>query len=565
LPFVLGEINLSLADTPAFLASVLIDPREIPPMRLLKILSLAVLFGGFSVSAARADVKPHPIFSDNMVLQQGTEIAVFGIAAPGEAVSASIERTAADEASAAAASATADKDGKWSLKLGKQKAGTGFKVTVKGKNTVEFKNVAVGEVWVCSGQSNMEWSVNSGETPDMVKEGAKNPNLRLFTVKKRTAPHPIDNQDDLAHFTSWVESAPETVGGFSAVAYHFGQKLQKELGVPVGLIHTSWGGTPAQAWASLEAMDADPSLKHYADSGRAAAKGYDSYDPKLAMANYEKALEKWKVDAAKAKADGKPEPKAPAKPGATAPALSPGTPGVLYNAMIHPLLAFKVRGAIWYQGESNTGRAFEYRTLFPTMIEDWRKRFACDLPFMLVQLAPFGNGNANAVTYAELRDSQLYTTKKLPKVGMAVITDVGNETDIHPKPKGPVGERLAIAALGIEYGKKIEFSGPVFKEAKFEGSAATLTFEHVGGGLVAKGEELVGFTAAGADGVFVPAKATIKGDSIVVTSDKVEKITAVRYGWVNFAKPTLNLFNKDGLPASPFRTDDTPYTTAPKK
>jgi len=148
---------------------------------------------------------------------------------------------------------------------------------------------------------------------------------------------------------------------------------------------------------------------------------------------------------------------------------------------------------------------------------------------------------------------------------MAVITDVGNETDIHPKPKGPVGERLAIAALGIEYGKKIEFSGPVFKEAKFEGSAATLTFEHVGGGLVAKGEELVGFTAAGADGVFVPAKATIKGDSIVVTSDKVEKITAVRYGWVNFAKPTLNLFNKDGLPASPFRTDDTPYTTAPKK
>jgi len=534
-------------------------------MRLLKILSLAAVFGGFSVSAARADVKPNPIFSDNMVLQQGTEIAVYGTAAPGEAVSASIERTAADEASASASSGTADKDGKWLVKLGKQKAGTGFKVTVKGKNTVEFKNVAVGEVWVCSGQSNMEWSVNAGETPDKVKEGAKNPNLRLFTVKKRTAPHPIDNQDDLAHFTSWVESAPETVGGFSAVAYHFGQKLQKELGVPVGLIHTSWGGTPAQAWASLEAMDAEPSLKHYADSGRAAAKGYDSYDPKVAMANYEKALEKWKVDAAKAKADGKPEPKAPPKPGATAPALSPGTPGVLYNAMIHPLLVFKVRGAIWYQGESNTGRAFEYRTLFPTMIEDWRKRFACDLPFMLVQLAPFGNGNANAVTYAELRDSQLYTTKKLPKVGMAVITDVGNETDIHPKPKGPVGERLAIAALGIEYGKKIEFSGPVLKEAKFEGSAATLTFEHVGGGLVAKGEELVGFTAAGADGVFAPAKATIKGDTIVVTSDKVEKITAVRYGWVNFAKPTLNLFNKDGLPASPFRTDETPYTTAPKK
>ncbi len=534
-------------------------------MRLLKVLTLAALFGGLSASAARADVKPHPIFSDNMVLQQGTDVAVFGTAAPGEAVSVGVMRSAGGEASATAVSGTADKDGKWSVSIGKQKAGTGYSLTVKGKNTVEFKNVAVGEVWVCSGQSNMEWSVNAGETPDKVKEGAKNPNLRLFTVQKRTAPHPINDQEDLKHFTKWVESGPETVGGFSAVAYHFGQKLQKELDVPVGLIHTSWGGTPAQAWASLEAMEADPSLKYYAEAGRAAAKAYDAYDQKAALDAYEKAMEKWKLDVAKAKADFKPEPKQPVKPAAAPAALGPGTPGVLYNAMIHPLLSFKVRGAIWYQGESNTGKAFEYRTLFPVMIEDWRKKFGCDLPFMLVQLAPFGNGNANAVTYAELRDSQLYTTKKLPKVGMAVITDVGDEKDIHPKPKGPVGERLALAALGIEYGKKIEYSGPVFKEAKFDGATATLTFDHVGGGLVAKGDELAGFTVAGADGTFVPAKATIKGESIVVTSDKVEKVTAVRYGWLNFAKPTLNLFNKEGLPATPFRTDDTPYTTAPKK
>ncbi|MBA4187515.1 MAG: sialate O-acetylesterase [Planctomycetaceae bacterium] len=534
-------------------------------MRLLKVVSLAALFGGLSASAARADVKPHPIFSDNMVLQQGTEVAVFGTAAPGEQVNVTLERKTATEASASASGITADKDGKWAVKLGKQKAGTGFTLTIKGKNTAEFKNVAVGEVWVCSGQSNMEWSVNAGETPEKVKEGAKNPNLRLYTVKKRTAPRPIDNQDDLSHFTAWVESSPETVGGFSAVAYHFGQKLQKELDVPVGLIHTSWGGTPAQAWTSLEALDADPSLKYYAEAGRAAAKAYDSYDQKAAMAAYEKALEKWKIDAAKAKADGKPEPKQPAKPGATAPALGSGTPGVLYNAMIHPLLAFKVKGAIWYQGESNAGKAFEYRTLFPAMIEDWRKRFGCELPFMLVQLAPFWDGNSEGVRYAELRDSQLYTTKKLPKVGMAVITDVGDEKDIHPKPKGPVGERLALAALGIEYGKKIVHSGPVFKDAKFDGATATLNFDHVGGGLVAKGDGLAGFTVAGADGVFVPAKATIKGDSIIVTSDKVEKVTAVRYGWLNFAKPTLNLFNKEGLPATPFRTDETPYTTAPKK
>jgi len=533
-------------------------------MRLLKVLSLAALFGGLSASAARADVKPHPIFSDNMVLQQGTELNVFGIAAPDEDVQVGLEWKSATEGSGIAASAKADKDGKWLAKLPKQKAGTGYSLTVKGKNTVAFKNVAVGEVWVCSGQSNMEWSVNAGETPDVIKEGAKNSNLRLFTVQKRTAPRPIDNQEDLGHFTKWVESAPETVGSFSAVAYHFGQKLQKELGVPVGLIHTSWGGTPAQAWASLEALDADPSLKYYADSARTAAKAYDSYDAKAAMAAYEAALEKWKVDAAKAKADKKPEPKAPNKPGATAPALGSGSPAVLYNAMIHPLLAFKVKGAIWYQGESNAGKAFEYRTLFPAMIEDWRKRFNTELPFMLVQLAPYWDGKSDGVRYAELRDSQLYTTKKLPKVGMAVITDVGNEKDIHPKPKGPVGERLALAALGIEYGKKIVYSGPEFKDAKFDGATATLTFNHVGGGLVAKGDELAGFTVAGADGLFVPAKATISGDTVVVKSEKVEKVTAVRYGWVNFATPTLNLFNKEGLPATPFRTDDTPYTTAPQ-
>ena len=263
---------------------------------------------------------------------------------------------------------------------------------MKGKNTVEFKNVAVGEVWVCSGQSNMEWSVNAGEDPAKVKEGAKNPNLRLFTVQKRATAHPITDQGDLKHFGKWAESSPDTVGGFSAVAYHFGQKLQKELGVPVGLIHTSWGGTPAQAWASLEALDANPMLKYYANSARAAAKAYDEYDQKKALENYEKALVKWKEDAEKLKAAGKPVPKEPSKPGATAPAPGPGTPAVLYNAMIYPLLSFKVKGAIWYQGESNNGKAYEYRTLFPTMIKDWRKRFDCDLPFMLVQLAPFGNG-----------------------------------------------------------------------------------------------------------------------------------------------------------------------------
>ncbi|HEV3436540.1 MAG TPA: sialate O-acetylesterase, partial [Gemmata sp.] len=471
-------------------------------MRLFKAL-LAVVAIGLVANPARSDVSPHPIFSDNMVLQQGGTISVWGKAAPGESIQIGLERSAPGEASALGTSTTADKDGNWSAKLQKQTPGTGYKLTISGKNTVTFKNVAVGEVWVCSGQSNMEWSVNAGETPDKLKEGAKNSQLRLFTVQKRAASTPITDQDDLWHFGKWAESAPDTVGGFSAVAYHFGQKLQKELGVPVGLIHTSWGGTPCEAWTSLEALQADPMLKHYANAAEASAKQFES-----AKKTYEEALAKWKIEASKAKADGKPIPKEPARP-----SPGPGTPTVLYNAMIYPLLNFKVRGAIWYQGESNTTRAYEYRTLFPAMIEDWRKRFDCDLPFMLVQLAPYGNGNGNSagVTYAELRDAQLLATKKLPKVGMAVITDVGDEKDIHPKPKQPVGERLALAALGIEYGKKIEFSGPAFKEAKFKGATATLSFDHITGGLVAKDGDLAGFTVLGADDVFYPAKAEIKG------------------------------------------------------
>lgn len=532
-------------------------------MRSFKAALLAVSASALALSTARADVKPHPIFSDNMVLQQGTDIVVWGTAGPGESVEVKVTRQAPGSASQAASAVTADKGGRWTVKVPKQPAGTGYTVSVKGTNAVEFKNVAVGEVWVCSGQSNMEWSVNISETPEKVKEGAKNPNLRLFTVQKRTAPYPIKDQNDLKHFTKWTESAPDTIGNFSAVAYHFGQKLQKELGVPVGLIHTSWGGTPAQAWASIEALDAQPDLKYYADAARAAQKAYDAYDPKKAEADYEKALEKWKDVAAKAKADGKPVPKEPAKPGATPPALGPGTPAVLYNAMIYPLLNYKVKGAIWYQGESNAGKAYEYRNLFPTMIKDWRARFACELPFMLVQLAPF-KGGASGVDYAELRDAQLFAAKTLPKTGIAVITDIGNENDIHPKPKQPVGERLALAALGIEYGKKLEYYGPVLKEVKYGSGAATLTFTHVGGGLVAKDGDLVGFTIAGQDGKFYPAKATIQGETVVLSSEQVPDPAAVRYGWVNFAKPTLNFFNKDGLPATPFRTDDLPYTTQPR-
>ena len=495
-------------------------------MRALKVLLLALTVGGLTAPTALADVKPHPLFTDHMVLQQGGEIIVWGKADPGESINIRLDRSLEGEATGG----TADKDGNWKAKLPAQKAGTGYTLTIKGKsNTVEFKNVAVGEVWVCSGQSNMEWSVNASFDPEKVKAAAKNPKLRLFTVNKRTATTPLTDQDDLKHFSKWAECAPDNVGSFSAVAYSFGSHLQKNLpdDVPVGVIHTSWGGTPAEAWTSTKALEAVPELKYYVENAKKAAAG-----------------------------------KQP---------VGPGTPSSLYNAMIHPLLPFAIKGAIWYQGESNAGRAFEYRTLFPAMIEDWRKHWGSDFPFLCVQLAPFNAGDAFGVQYAELRDAQLFATKKLKNVGMAVITDVGDLFDIHPKDKGTVGTRLAINARGMVYGQKVVPSGPTFKDVKFDGDKAVLSFDHVGGGLVGRfgpnqynaAGTIYGFEVCGEDRYFYPAKGKIEGETVVVTCDRVSKPVAVRFGWRNY--PLVNLFNKEALPATPFRTDDFPLTTEPKK
>ena len=513
-------------------------------MRQTRAYLLSLSFGVLALGGARADVKPHPIFSDNMVLQRGTDVVVWGKADPGEKVAVKLVQDRADSATDTELAAVTGEDGHWTVKLPGQRAGTGYTLTVKGKNTVAFKNVAVGDVWVCSGQSNMQWEFwrnNLGEQSKTVPAQAKNPNLRLMTLQRVTATTPQYDfpvvtvpregtkgpDGPQVHYGKWLECNQESVQEFSAVAYYFGRDLEKELKVPVGLIVNSWGGMPAESYTSLEALDAEPSLKYLAERARAAAKQFEK--------------------------DKRP--------------AAPNTPTVLYNSMVHPILKFPVKGATWYQGESNTGRAFEYRTLLPTMIQDWRKRWGSELPFLVVQLAPFGNGknNSGGVTYAELRDAQLHTARTLPKVGLAVITDAGHETDIHPPQKEVVGQRLALNAMALAYGKKVEYLGPVYKGAKFDGNTATLSFEHVGGGLEAKGGELAGFTAAGEDGKFLPAKAAIKGDTVVVTSDDVKQIKAVRYGWVNFAKPTLNLFNKEGQPASPFRTDDFPLTTQPKK
>jgi sialate O-acetylesterase len=443
---------------------------------------------------------------------------VWGLAAADEDVTVKLE----GGGEGVEAKAKADKDGKWVAKLPARKAGTGYTLTI---GAVTFKNVAVGEVWIGSGQSNMEWPVNASYNPTDVRNAAKNPNLRLFTVAKRTSTVPLNDQNDLGHFSKWAECSPENVGGFSAVAYHFGDNLQKSLKVPVGMIHTSWGGTPAEAWTSIEALEADPMLKYYAQNATAAAKG-----------------------------------KQP---------VGPNVPASLYNAMIHPLLPFAIKGAIWYQGESNAGKAYEYRTLFQAMIKDWRAKWGHDLPFYCVQLAPWHANDADGVSWAELREAQLLATQKLKNVGMAVITDVGDLFDIHPRDKTTVGNRLALAARGQTYGQKIVHSGPVYREMKVEDGAVVLSFDHLGGGLVQRYGTLNGFTICGEDKEFLPAKAVIKGDTIVVSSAKVAKPVAVRFGWSNY--PVVNLYNKSldgkgpGLPATPFRTDDFPLTTMPKK
>jgi sialate O-acetylesterase len=461
-------------------------------------LVLLCALAGWSV----ADVKPHGLFTDHMVLQQGVTLNVWGTADEGEQVTVQFR----DQEKQATA-----KNGKWKIVLDKQSAGGPFDLTIRGKNTITLKDVLVGDVWIASGQSNMQWSVNASENPKEVAAASKNEQLRLFTVPRNAADEPQDHVQG-----QWAVCGPDTVGNFSAVAYHFGRYLQRKKGVPVGLISSNFGGTPAEAWTSKEALAASETLKHYLG--------------------------------------------APRNPN------NKSRPYGLYNAMIHPLLPFGIRGAIWYQGESNAGKAFEYRELFPTMIADWRHRFGQgDFPFLFVQLAPFMKivDQPAESQWAELRDAQLQTALNVKNTAMVVITDLGDEKDIHPKPKGPVGERLAIAALALAYGENIVYSGPIYKSQKVQGGKIVLSFDHVGQGLVVKGDELKGFTICGADGKFVHAYAKIVGDNVEVQHPEVPQPVAVRFGWANY--PVVNLWNKDGLPASPFRTDNFRLTTQPQQ
>jgi sialate O-acetylesterase len=616
-----------------------------------------------------------------MVLQQGRPVPVWGTAAPGDKITVTF--------AGHKKSATADASGQWRVDLNKLKASAEPRdlvvSSVSGESKIEtqkFHDVLVGEVWLCGGQSNMERQLGPRPGQPLIVNWeaeaatATHPLIRQLYVKQSTA-----NTPQATVTASWTVCSPATVHDFTAVGYFFARDLQAKLGVPVGIIHSSWGGTPAEAWTSTEGLGGFPELTGQIEQAKQAA-----VDPEGARRAFREKLHQWfaandpgsgsqpwsapglnrgdweimqlpglweeaghpdwdgvawfhkafdlpsgwagrdlmlhlsaiddadttwvngvevgvtggynrprsyRVPAAALKATGNEitvrvldtgggggiwEPRlrfeiVPADgngqalslagpwlarfsvpltglpfPPQDSSASGASRPTVLFNGMIAPLVPYAIRGVTFYQGEANAGRATQYRTLFPAMIADWRRLWGQgDFPFLFVQIAPFKDQPP------EIREAQLIAWKNTQNTALAVTIDVGDAKDIHPANKEPVGARLALAARAIAYGEKLEYSGPVYDKLAVTGNRAVLTFTHLGGGLVAPGGTLTGFTVAGADGVFHAATAVIEGDTVVVTSPKVPAPAAVRYGWANVASG--NLFNQAGLPASPFRTD----------
>ena len=659
----------------------------------MRIIAFVFLLGLLSISSTplpdpATDVRLPKIFSDGMVLQRDQPIPVFGMAEPGGEVAVTLGE--------ARATATADVDGRWKVELPPMEAGGPHELVVAGADTLSFADVLVGEVWVASGQSNMAWSFERLGGFEDVVQAANHPQMRLFTVERDVAAVPLT---DVEAASGWTSATPEAVRPFSAVAYYFGKMLQDSLGVPVGLINTTWGGTPAEAWTGQEGLENFPVFQKQIERLQAGSGGdtdvpFDSLharmnaayeaavsaldagytdsaswaDPSIAAsgwstmplpANWEAAglegldgvvwfrrdvtlptdwasedltLHLGPVDDADttwvngrvvgSTAVWETERAYPVPAGVTRPGLNTiavrvvdtggeggfrgeadalrleresgarlplegpwsyqvgvdlrseempprpprpqDFPSGLYNAMVHPLVPYGMRGVIWYQGETNAGRAYQYRTLFAEMIRDWRQQWGQgDFPFLFVQLANFMAPQTDPneqSAWAELREAQAMALD-VPNTGMAVAIDIGEADDIHPRNKEDVGHRLARWALAETYGRDgLAYSGPRYQSMEREGEAIRIRFDHAEGGLTTPdGEPPEGFVIAGPDSVFVQAEARIEGDAVVVTSPDVRDPLAVRYGWAN--NPRATLYNEAGLPTSPFRTDDWPGVT----
>jgi sialate O-acetylesterase len=460
-----------------------------------------------------AGVRLPKIIGSNMVLQRNQECRIWGWADPGEKVS--LEFNEVKKITRAHA------DGTWNVTLPAMKAGGPYKMVIEGaKDLIELDGILVGDVWICSGQSNMVWPVERLPSVEEDTADAQYSGMRLFTVPRTPQNRPADDIPS----GEWMECTPANVLSFSSVGFFFGKEIHNDLRIPVGLVSTNWGGTNVETWTSGESIRQVDGFAERVDAL-----------PSLDTATGE---------------------------------LHPNRhPSLLFNGMVHPLLNYRVTGVIWYQGESNARRAFQYRQLFPLMIEDWRKQWEFpDMPFLFVQLANFRapKEEPGESDWAELREAQCMALE-LPATGMAVAIDIGEADDIHPRNKQDVGKRLALSALKIAYGKELVHSGPVFREMAVEGQKVILHFDHSGSGLMVKDPYgyLKGFTVAGPDRIFYWARAELKDDKVIVYADKVNDPVAVRYGWADNPHD-VNLYNLEGLPASPFRTDDWPGITVGK-
>lgn len=504
--------------------------------KFLMLSGLALCFG----TSARADVQLPELFSDGMVLQRNMAAPVWGKADAGEAITVEVsdrKKTLQTQKTVAAP------NGEWMLRLGSMPASESLNLTVRGKNTLVLRDVSVGEVWLASGQSNMELRLPRVKNAEKEIAAANYPQIRMFRVARAIAETP--QKSTSGH---WEAATPQNAANFTAVGYFFARELYQKLKVPIGLLHASYGGTPAEAWTSRAALESNPELQVVFENWKQALENYPT-----AQAEYERQMAKWKERSQKAEAQGKKAPAAPIAP------PGPGgkaTPSGLYNGMIAPLIPYGIKGVIWYQGESNTRDPELYRKLFPSLISSWRRDWGQgDMPFFWVQLANFKKQQEQPSEggWALLREAQSQTLA-LPNTGMAVTIDIGEARDIHYMNKQDAGHRLALVALAKTYGQNLEYSGPMYDGMKVEKGAIRLKFAHAEKGLVTSDAgPLKGFAIAGRDGVFVWGEAKIDGSQVVVSSPQVPEPVAVRYDWAD--NPIGNLSNSSGLPASSFRTD----------
>lgn len=484
------------------------------------------VFVFFSISAL-ADVTLPSLLADHMVVQRGLPVHVYGMAAPNESIAVTFRGETQ--------STTADTLGRWSLYLSPGEAGGPFQMVVKGANTIELNDILVGDVWVASGQSNMEFPMSDLANPMAEIAAAQYPKIRILRIEHRPSDYPRSDVEA----KTWALCTPQSVAESSAVAYYFARDLYRKLNVPIGLVESFWGGTPAESWTSLHSLAADASLMPvFAERSQIVDKR------EYGILLHQQEDHELDVATAQAKSEGKPAPSRPWRPDFDA-----WAPAALFNGMIAPLTLFPIRGVIWYQGEANSGeRAPLYAHLFQTMISDWRRSWnEGDFPFLFVQIANWTTGPDGR--WPEVRDAQRKALA-LRNTAMAVTIDIGDPVNIHPKDKLDVGLRLARAARAIAYGEKLEWSGPLYRGFTRQDHAIRVWFDHADGLTAKGGAAVTGFEVAGADGKYVAADAKVEGASVVVSSASVADPLSVRYAWAD--NPNCNLYNREGLPASPF-------------